>query len=361
MAVKRKVEVDTSGSSEPAPPPEKAAAAPRNATGQFLPAREAAPAKEPDAAPDAKHSLSLRDLLKASEPPKAEGEEPPAAEEANDDPDASPPAEDGDAPTEEEAAGAETPKVTEVGAYLTPEQRKELAARLELSKAERVKDGELQRLQAELTAAQQKTPLTMRQFLTAKGFSSQEELLEAMLLGKNLDDDGIPTAPAKTNDPEVAQLRGELEKMKQERAAERQAIQRQSAEADRTQSVQFLTSMFTPATHPMVCAMKGHGEIFNRYAKLYNGQGDGRPIAQVAAAELEDELRAAYPEIAAALVSKRPPVPAAKEDAPPAAKPKPSVGARGGARSTEVNDDLPMDPTERQLAVKERLGMKLFR
>lgn len=356
MAAKRTVELVTAApvpepsaadvAAEAMEPPREKATPQRGPTGQFLPASKPT---EREWKPDVNPFESMRGQFK----PPADGDAPPAEEAPE-----TPPAEE--APEETPPAAAQGVEVPT--AYLTAEQRKELATRLEQSKAERHKDTELQRMQKELETAKQRGPVQLKDFLAAKGFASQEELLEAMLLGRNLDGGDAPATAPPVN-PEIAALRAKIDQLEKERNEERQAAMAATTQAQRAAAVQTLQTRFTKETHPMLASLKQYDALMQRCEQLYDGTTDVHQIAQLAAAEMEDSLRSAYPDIAAVVAAGAPAAkPLASVPAAAAAmvKPKPSVGSRGGAVATPPADDGPLDPAERSVWAKQKMGWKTF-
>lgn len=358
MAAKRTVEVVAAApiaepsaadvAAEATEQPREKATPQRGPTGQFLPASKPT---EREWKPDSNPFESMRGQYK----PPADGEAPPAE---TPDPDATPPGEE--APAEETppaaAQGVEVPT-----AYLTAEQRKELATRLEQSKAERHKDTELQRMQRELETAQRKSPLSKAEFLRQAGYATQEDLLEALLIGKDVFGAG-DAPPSKPIDPELAAVKAELAQMKQERDQEKQAAMVAASQAEIAGAIQVLQTNFTKDSHPMIATLRQYGALWKKCDGLYDGATNIHHVAQLAAAELEDQLRKDFPDVAAMFPAgpapaKAPPVAAT---AAALAKPKPSVGSRGGAVATPPAEDGPMDSAERTIWVKQRQGWKTF-
>lgn len=346
----------------------KPEAPPRNGKGQFQPLR-GLPVKG-DADPPAEATSddpvrvepppgTYKDFLEKAKAAGIRGGDEPA-------PDPEKPGNTEDQPddeAEETPAAAEAKPEeaqTDVTKYLTKEQRAELTTRLDQGKSQRAEQKRIAELDQELQAAKRQLASgTLDDWLKARGLT-REAHLENLMLGRDQQvEQGTQV------DPHVAALKAELDAVKAERAAEKAAYQRQQEEQVNAQAVTRLQGMVTKASgFTMIAALKQHGRLLARLNESFDGSVDIGQVTQVEAARLEDELREAYPDVAAVLASggtasearaaAEDPLPPVTAAAALSGK-KPAVGNRGG-KAKEAHDPLSLDETERHAQVKRMFG-----
>ncbi|HVQ52660.1 MAG TPA: hypothetical protein VMS92_21705 [Mycobacterium sp.] len=341
----------------PAAEPEAPAPTTRNDKGQFqalrgLPVRaDEEPSKETlggenETVVVEKPPGTYKDFLaKAGGPVKAE----PAKEEDD--------ADQADDEAEETPAAAEKPPepaATDVTKYLTKEQRAELATRLDASKAQRAEQRRIQELDTELREAKKQLASgDLDSFLRARGLT-REQHLENLLLGRDQQ-----VEQGTTKDPHVAALEAKIAAMEGERAQEKAAIAQQQKQQVDQQAVQRLSTMVTKDTgHVMIARLRQHGVLLQRCEEAMTSDADVNEVAAVEASKLEDQLRAAYPDLYAEWsTAPAPAAEAAPVSAAAALTKKPAVGNRGG-KAKESHDPLSLDTDERHEQVKRMFGWK---
>lgn len=242
-------------------------------------------------------------------------------------------------------ADAETPVV----AKETPTEKRQRALdSLSAEKRARGLEQTLKETQGKLDAAGK---ATLAEILAAKGIS-KDDLLEKLLTGS----DGLELPPKLEGDAAVlAELKTRLD------AAEKKLKDRDEAESSRQiqDAIRTVASDLEGAGVPVIEALGAHDQVLNEAFALWKAagsEGSSREHIPQAAENVERRLRKANPRLAAladAAEKGKTPTAAAAAALAPA---RPGITRRTAARPNGKPAPLPMDPQERDAAIKKELG-----
>ena len=262
------------------------------------------------------------------------------------------------APAEEAPAEEETAEPVAAKPTTGADKRRQILESLDKEKTRvdienRIKEEQTKREAAEAKLAEfEKSPLGRKLATIAKQHGmSLDDLKDKLLIGADDVLDKPDAVPAKVEkDPEVAAL---LEwKAKREKQEDDAKIQ---------QSVDRVREQLKDTDLPMVDAFDAHGRVLVKAHAGWVAGGKKGTVAEYipsAADIVEDELKAERPNAAKRLYAQAATEETTEAEAEPIARPapRPAMGKRQAARPGTKPAPLPMDPEERDRAIKAKYG-----
>lgn len=337
-------------------------------------APQAAPAAEPTPAPSAPRTIGSNhptievvewgngEPKGVTEQPREGFETPP--EEAK--PEGEKPAEAKPEGKGEPEADPEKPAEEPKPAAANAERRAKIREAIEAQKTklaieQRAKDEQKRASDAEAKLENlRKAPLAERlRFLFPD--MSRSDITDRLLIGG--DDvaalDAPAAKPAETSDPKVAALEAKIAELEKAQ----QTVAQREQEAQQAQAVARVKETLKDADIPVIDALDAHGAVLNKAYEAFMASGKAGSLLDYlpdAADIVEEEMRAKYPKIAAiadAAKGKKPEPKADEEETPVVAPPKPraAMGKRTAARPESKPKPLPLDPIERDRAIKAEM------